>query len=64
MFKKGIKGFAYYLGIDSLADMATKRDRVCVLNILGGESRQGNRPQTKSATTHCYTTSIQRTFRA
>jgi hypothetical protein len=40
MFKKGIEGFAYYLGIDSLADMATKRDRVCVLNILGGESRQ------------------------
>src|ERR1700681_3930383 len=40
MFKKGIEGFAYYLGIDSLADMPTKRDRVCVLNILGGESRQ------------------------
>jgi len=40
MFKKGIEGFAYYLGIDSLADMVTKRDRVCVLNIMGGESRQ------------------------
>jgi nitroimidazol reductase NimA-like FMN-containing flavoprotein (pyridoxamine 5'-phosphate oxidase superfamily) len=40
MFKRGIEGFAYYLGIDSLADVATKRDRVCVLNILGGESRQ------------------------
>src|SRR5271155_5463334 len=40
MFKKGIEGFAYYLGVNSLADIATKRDRVCVLNILGGESRQ------------------------
>ncbi len=40
MFKKGIAGFAYYLGIDSLARIATARDRVCVLNILGGESRQ------------------------
>src|SRR5580658_3826808 len=40
MFKKGIEGFAYYLGIESLADMATKRDRICVLNILGGESSE------------------------
>ena len=40
MFKKGIEGFAYYLGVNSLADIATARDRVCVLNILGGESRQ------------------------
>src|SRR5580704_547236 len=40
MFKKGIEGFAYYLGVDSLADIATARDRVCVLKILGGESRQ------------------------
>jgi succinyl-CoA synthetase alpha subunit len=40
MFKMGIAGFAYYLGINSLADVATPRDRVCVLNILGGESRQ------------------------
>jgi succinyl-CoA synthetase alpha subunit len=40
VFKKGIEGFAYYLGINSLADIAAKRDRVCVLNILGGESRQ------------------------
>jgi succinyl-CoA synthetase alpha subunit len=40
MLKKGLKGFPYYLGIDSLADIATRDDRVCVLNILGGESRQ------------------------
>jgi succinyl-CoA synthetase alpha subunit len=40
MYKKGIEGFPYYLGIDSLADVATRADRVCVLNILGGESRQ------------------------
>ena len=40
MYKKGIEGFPYYLGIASLADVATRADRVCVLNILGGESRQ------------------------
>src|SRR6201984_379709 len=40
MFKKGIEGFAYYLGVDSLAAIATARDRICVLTILGGESRQ------------------------
>jgi len=29
----------YYVGINSLAEMATCEDRVCVLNILGNESR-------------------------
>ena len=32
--------FSQYLGIDSLAQVATRDDRVCVLNITGGESRQ------------------------
>jgi succinyl-CoA synthetase alpha subunit len=40
MFKKGIEGFPYYLGVNSLSEVATCTDRVCVLNILGGESRQ------------------------
>src|SRR5271165_5224365 len=40
MYKRGIEGFPYYLGISSLDRIATARDRVCVLNILGGESRQ------------------------
>jgi len=40
MYKKGIEVFPYYLGVSSLADVATRADRVCVLNILGGESRQ------------------------
>lgn len=40
MNKRGIQGFPYYLGINSLADIATPDDRVCVLNIMGGESRQ------------------------
>jgi succinyl-CoA synthetase alpha subunit len=40
MLKKGIEGFPYYLGISSLDEVATRQDRVCVLNILGGESRQ------------------------
>src|SRR5208282_727194 len=40
MFKKGIEGFPYYLGVDALDKVATRDDRVCVLNILGGESRQ------------------------
>ena len=40
MFHKGIQGIPYYLGIRSLAEIATPQDRVCVLNIAGGESRQ------------------------
>ena len=40
MFRKGIEGFPYYLGVSSLHEIATRDDRVCVLNILGGESRQ------------------------
>jgi succinyl-CoA synthetase alpha subunit len=39
MFKRGIEGFPYFLGIASLDEVATRQDRVCVLNILGGESR-------------------------
>ena len=39
MHKQGIEGFPYYLGIRSLGEIATREDRVCVLNILGGESR-------------------------
>ena len=40
MYRQGIADFPYYLGIRSLADVARPTDRVCVLNILGGESRQ------------------------
>ncbi len=40
MHKQGIEGFPYYLGIRSLGEIATREDRVCVLNVLGGESRQ------------------------
>ena len=39
MLKKGIEGFPYYLGVASLESVATKADRICVLNIIGGESR-------------------------
>ncbi|MEK7773277.1 MAG: CoA-binding protein, partial [Deltaproteobacteria bacterium] len=39
MHKVGVKKFPYYVGINSLAEMATRDDRVCVLNILGNESR-------------------------
>ena len=39
MHRQGIAGLPYYLGIQSLADVATRADRVCVLNIMGGESR-------------------------
>ncbi|KAA5606225.1 CoA-binding protein [Roseospira marina] len=39
MYRQGIEGFSYYLGIRSLEDVAAPTDRVCVLNILGGESR-------------------------
>jgi len=42
MYKRGagVGDFKYYVGISSLAQIATRDDRVCVLNILGGESRE------------------------
>ncbi|MBI5893067.1 MAG: CoA-binding protein, partial [Deltaproteobacteria bacterium] len=39
MHKIGVKKFPYYVGINSLKDMATKQDKICVLNILGNESK-------------------------
>lgn len=39
MHKQGINKFPYYVGIGSLSEVATKDDRICVLNILGTESR-------------------------
>ncbi len=40
MHPQGVAAFPhYYVGINSLAELATKDDRVCVLNITGGESR-------------------------
>ena len=39
MHRQGIADIPYYLGTNSLADIATRKDRVCVLNIMGGESR-------------------------
>ncbi|MFQ5586006.1 MAG: CoA-binding protein [Thermodesulfobacteriota bacterium] len=39
MHKVGVKKFPYYVGINSLTEIATRDDRVCVLNILGNESR-------------------------
>ena len=39
MHKEGIKGFDYYVGVNSLQELATKDDKVCVFNILGNESR-------------------------
>jgi len=37
--RRGVEGFPYFVGINSLSELATKEDRVCVLNIVGGESR-------------------------
>ena len=39
MNKRSNGNFHYFVGIDSLAELATARDRVCVLNILGNESK-------------------------
>ena len=39
MFKQGIGDFKYYVGINSLSQIATRQDRVCVLNITGGGPR-------------------------
>ncbi|BCG05119.1 hypothetical protein PPGU19_096870 (plasmid) [Paraburkholderia sp. PGU19] len=40
MYRQGVGDFRYYVGIESLEQAVTRDDRVCVLNILGGESRQ------------------------
>lgn len=40
MYQQGVGDFKYYVGISSLAQIATRGDRVCVLNILGGESSE------------------------
>jgi succinyl-CoA synthetase alpha subunit len=40
MHRQGIGNFKYYVGISSLDQIATRGDRVCVLNILGGESSE------------------------
>ncbi len=38
MHKQGVGEFPYYVGVNSLSELATKEDRVVVLNILGKES--------------------------
>ncbi|MER2520884.1 MAG: CoA-binding protein [Bdellovibrionales bacterium] len=39
MKRAAVANFKYFTGIHNLADIATKKDKVCVLNILGNESR-------------------------
>lgn len=38
--KTGVGDFKYHVGVSSLRQIATREDRVCVLNILGGESSE------------------------
>ena len=38
MDRHSVGSFKYFVGTSSLAQIATREDRVCVLNILGGES--------------------------
>lgn len=40
MYKQGIEHFKYFVGLNSLAQIASRNDKVCVLNILGGESSE------------------------
>ncbi|TVT71785.1 MAG: CoA-binding protein [Denitromonas halophila] len=40
MHQQGVGDFQYYVGISSLSQIATTQDKVCVLNILGGESSE------------------------
>ncbi|MCZ4306756.1 CoA-binding protein [Zoogloeaceae bacterium G21618-S1] len=40
MHQQGVGDFQYYVGISSLSQIATAQDKVCVLNILGGESSE------------------------
>src|SRR5688572_7617936 len=37
---RGVGPFKYFVGISTLEEVATRKDRVCVLNIMGGESSQ------------------------
>jgi succinyl-CoA synthetase alpha subunit len=38
--RQSVGPFKYFVGVNSLADIATRQDRVAVLNILGGESSE------------------------
>ena len=38
--RQSVGGFKYHVGISSLTQVASRDDRVCVLNILGGESSE------------------------
>ena len=38
MHQQGVGNFPYYVGVDTLSDIATRDDRVVVLNIMGKES--------------------------
>jgi hypothetical protein len=38
MERQSLGDFKYFVGIGALGQIATRSDRVCVLNILGGES--------------------------
>src|SRR5437762_11682378 len=38
MYRRSVGEFRYFVRISSLAQIATRDDRVCVLNIRGGES--------------------------
>jgi succinyl-CoA synthetase alpha subunit len=40
MARPGVGNFKYFVGISSLTQIATREDRVCVLNILGAESSE------------------------
>ena len=40
MYKRGVGDFKYYVGVGSLEQVANRQDRVCVLNVMGGESSQ------------------------
>jgi succinyl-CoA synthetase alpha subunit len=40
MARPNVGSFKYYVGISSLTQIATRQDRVCVLNILGAESSE------------------------
>ena len=38
--RRGVGDFKYYVGLSSLTQIASRDDRVCVLNIMGGESSE------------------------
>ena len=64
MQKRDVSSFKYFVGISSLAQIATRQDRVCVLNILGGEFKQRHAGRSQLFRRQCRIRHVARAARA